>query len=228
MGSPSGGLEPGKAGRGSGELAAAPSDPASYRSMPSLVTGIALLLFGAALALDAVIEGAGRGPWIAAVSIVGLGVLAYALAIRPVVRVDDTSILIRNPFRDVALPWDVVTEIRSAYSVEVLVTVAEGRQRRYQLWAVPVSLHARKRVNRANVRSAGRLGAAGSSYGEPAAPQRSLADQVVDELRDRHAHYRDAPRPADASAGGVRIAWCWPVFGGIAAAALALVLLLLF
>lgn len=199
--------------------------------MPSLVTGIVLLLFGAALALDAVIEGAGRGPWVAAVSIVGLGVLAYALAIRPVVRADDAAVLVRNPFRDIVLPWGAITEIRSAYSVEVSATAPDGRQRRYQLWAVPVSLHARKRVNRANVRSsAGRLGAAGSGYGAPATPQRSLADQVVDELRGRHAGIRDARQtvdvPGDPDTDRARVRWCWPVLGGFAAAVLALVLLL--
>ncbi len=216
-----------------------------YRSKASLVTGVGLLIFGAVLALDAVIEGVGRGPWIGAAVILVLGVVTFAVSIRPLVRADSTGLLIRNPFRDITLAWPAIAEINAAYSIEVRTHAVGGqRARRFQMWAVPVSLHARKRANRANNRAG--LGGFGGGYADTGAPQRSFADQVVDDLRTWRAEL--APDVADAgvqpvaaageaAAGadvaspaegaGVRVAWCWPLLGALGLAAALLVLAIL-
>ncbi|MFJ8044680.1 PH domain-containing protein [Kitasatospora sp. NPDC096147] len=182
-----------------------------YRSVPGVISGVMLLAVAGWLIIDAALNGTGRTPWIAlaCAPVFCLPVAAYTL--RPAVLADDRRLLVRNPFRTVHAPWATVEGLRSGYSVELF---AEGKK--YQVWAVPVSLRARKRAGRAAARAAAggdprasRTASLGSSLrgtkpGE-SDPTKAWSDQVVltlQELAERNAGKPEA-------AGPVTVRWCW-------------------
>ncbi|MGW4256079.1 PH domain-containing protein, partial [Streptomyces californicus] len=122
----------------------------TYRSVSALVCGALLLLLVAWMAGDAMIRGEGRVPWLAAGALLLVVPLVVAFTLRPAVFANDDRIRVRNPFRTILLPWTEVADVRASYSSELL--AQDGTK--YQLWAVPVSLRARKRAARSAARAA--------------------------------------------------------------------------
>ncbi|MER6298176.1 PH domain-containing protein [Kitasatospora sp. NPDC001539] len=180
-----------------------------YRSVPGVISGVFLLAIAAWLIGDAVATGTGKTPYVAlaAVPVFALPVIAYTL--RPVVRADAGRLLVRNPWRTISAPWASVDALRAGYSVELL---AGGRK--YQVWAVPVSLRQRKRANRVRTAEASehasRMGMVFGRQSNPVVqgspdPTRAWSDQVTDVLQEMAE--RNAGRPA--AAGPVVVRWCW-------------------
>ncbi|WP_371481143.1 PH domain-containing protein [Kitasatospora sp. NBC_00315] len=182
-----------------------------YRSVPGVISGVLLLAVAGWLTVDAVLSGSGRTPWVALATIVVFAFPVIAYTLRPVVRADDRRLLVRNPLRTVSAPWAAVEGMRAGYSVELF---AGGKK--YQVWAVPVSLRQRKRANRQASRSAAAGDPHASRLGSlvrpnvpvlPGAPDptRAWSDQVVAVLLGMAE--RNAARP-DAT-GEVTVRWCW-------------------
>jgi hypothetical protein len=136
-----------------------PAEPAYadrvHRSKAGAVAGVLLIALALWLGIDAMVGGSGKGVFIALAALVLVipGVIAWT--IWPSVRYDDDRLVVRNPLRTVTVPWAAVEDFRSGYSVEML---TGGKK--YQVWAVPVSLRQRKK---ANVRAA-RAAAGGDPY----------------------------------------------------------------
>ncbi|MEV0187647.1 PH domain-containing protein [Kitasatospora purpeofusca] len=197
-----------------------------YRSVPGVISGVLLLAVAAWLIGDAALNGSGKTPWVAlaAVPVFAFPVIAYTL--RPAVRADERRLVVRNPLRTITAPWAAVDALRAGYSVELL---AEGKK--YQVWAVPVSLRQRKRAARARERGGqahtSRLGMVFGAAGTPSGvgvqgstdPNRAWSDQVVGVLQDMAE--RNAPRP-DA-AGPVVVRWCWWIIAPTVAGLIALI-----
>lgn len=201
-----------------------------YRSWPGVVGGALLLALAGWLGGDAIARGSGHTPWLAMAALLLALPLIIAFTLRPAVYANDDRIRIRNPIRTITLPWAAVDSLRAAYSTELF---AGGRK--YQLWAIPVSLRARKRAARQEARAKGG-GEPRGTFGMPGPAVRrrphpgtddtvrAYSDQAVVELRelcDRH------PVPEDAGerpAGTVR--WAWEVIGPSAAGAVVLAILL--
>ncbi|MFH9351566.1 PH domain-containing protein [Kitasatospora sp. NPDC017646] len=182
-----------------------------YRSVPGVISGVLLLAVAAWLIGDAVVTGTGKTPYVAlaAVPVFAFPVIAYTL--RPAVFAGSSRLVVRNPWRTITAPWASVAALRAGYSVELL-----AGEKKYQVWAVPVSLRQRKRATRAqsrgNAEHASRtglgLGLAGRTnpvvQGAPD-PTRAWSDQVTDVLQEMAE--RNGTRP-DA-AGPVVVRWCW-------------------
>lgn len=198
-----------------------------YRSVPGIISGVLLLAVAAWLIIDAVLTGTGRTPWIAlaAAPVFAFPVIAYTL--RPAVLANDHRLLVRNPLRTVEAPWATVEGLKAGYSVELF---AEGKK--YQVWAVPVSLRQRKQANR----RAARAVAAGASDASRASglrsgrttrpgqpdPTRAWSDQVVEALQE--IAERSAGLPG--AAGTVTVTWCWWVIVPTLAGLIALISLI--
>ncbi|WP_371497425.1 PH domain-containing protein [Kitasatospora sp. NBC_00374] len=209
----------------------------TYRSVPGIISGVMLLAVAAWLIGDAVLNGTGKTPWVAlaAAPVFAFPVIAYTL--RPVVYANERRLLVRNPLRTVEAPWAAVEGLRAGYSVELF---AGGKK--YQVWAVPVSLRQRKRANRQAARAAaagdpvisgghprttgGRntnpLAGRAARTGAESDPTRAWSDQVVDSLQELAE--RNAGRP-DA-AGPVDVRWCWWIIAPTLAGLVALVTLI--
>ncbi|MFD5833410.1 PH domain-containing protein [Streptomyces collinus] len=221
-----------------------PAEPESkdrvYRSAPAVAGGVLLLAIAGWLGVDAVISGEGRTPWLALALLLLVVPLVVAFTLRPAVYAGDDRLRIRNPFRIVVVPWGQVASLRSAYSNEVLTESGA----KYQLWAVPVSLRARKKAARREMRATaqarrqmgrdeGRGSALGTTEGlrqgfsrEPLSDGavRAETDRIMDDLRALH----EARREAESSRGEVTVRWAYEVLApAVAGAVLVLVLVAL-
>ena len=223
-----------------------PPEPESkdriYRSAPAIAGGVLLLAVVGWLGIDAVVSGQGRTPWLALALMILIVPLVVAFTLRPAVYAGDDRLRIRNPFRVIVLPWGQVASLRSAYSNEVLTESGA----KYQLWAVPVSLRARKKASRREMRAAaqqargetGRGGGRGSALGMSPGlglglggdgpvsegPVRAETDRIMDELRALH----EARRGAETAQGEVTVRWAYEIAGpAVAGAVLVAILLVL-
>ncbi|SNX63610.1 PH (Pleckstrin Homology) domain-containing protein [Streptomyces sp. TLI_55] len=206
-----------------------------YRSPAAIAAGVLLLAITAWLGIDALVQGSGRVPWLALAAMILVIPLVVAFTLRPAVFAGQDRLRVRNPFRVIVLPWSQVAAFRSSYSNEVV--AASGTK--YQLWAVPVSLRARKKAARrtaraeAGGRGAGRtrgLGGLGfPGVGSTAAaadaadgPLRAETDKVMDELRELW----EAREKAESAQGEVSVRWSYEVLGPIVAGAVLLAILI--
>ncbi|MFD5565354.1 PH domain-containing protein [Kitasatospora griseola] len=193
-----------------------------HRSVPGVIAGVMLLGVAGWLIIDAVVSGTGATPWVAlaAAPVFVFPVAAYTL--RPVVKSNDQRLLVRNPLRTVVVPWASVEGLRAGYSVELF---AGGRK--FQVWAVPVSIRQRKKATRRAARAA--------AQGDPALPKartrqtsarpdqldptRAWSDAVVASLQEQAERYARNP----GASGEVRATWCWWVIAPTLAGLVALV-----
>ena len=218
-----------------------------YRSVPSLISGVLLIALVLWLGLDALIQGSGRSPWLALAGMVLFVPLLAAYTLWPCVRSNSERLVVRNPLRTITLPWTEVESVVAALSVEV-----RTADRKFQIWAVPVSLRQRKRENRRMMRATAdqslqtpRRGrrysadAAGSAYpvGGPGLrsrgdskgaaygstdPTRAWADQVVAELNE----LREKADHEQPSGSGTTVVWTWWLIAPIVVGAVALITLI--
>ncbi|WP_037912669.1 PH domain-containing protein [Actinacidiphila yeochonensis] len=120
----------------------------AYRSRAGIVGGVLLLALAGWIGGDAVARGTGRTPWLALAALLLAVPLIVAFTLRPAVFANDDEIRVRNPFRTITLLWGGVDALRARYSTELL-----AGDRKFQLWAIPVSIRGRKRAARQTVRA---------------------------------------------------------------------------
>ncbi|MFF3884937.1 PH domain-containing protein [Streptomyces sp. NPDC001914] len=199
-----------------------------YRSPAGIAGGVLLLLIVGWLGFDALVSGHGRTPWLALAGLILIVPVVAAFTLRPAVYANEDRLRIRNPLRVIVLPWSKVASLRSHYSNEVV----DASGTKYQLWAVPVSLRARKKAARQAQGAAGRgggsrslsLGRASAFGGSPAtdAPVRPETDRIMDDLREL-AENRAA---AEGAQGEVTVRWAYEVIGPALAGLVVLAILL--
>ncbi|POX36619.1 hypothetical protein C3486_32700 [Streptomyces sp. Ru73] len=185
----------------------------SYRSPAGLVGGVLLLALIAWLGIDALVNGDPRTRLLAAAGLLAGVPLITAFTLRPVVRANAERLTVRNPFRTITLPWASVEDLRASFSCEVF---TGGKK--YQLWAIPVSLRQRKRANRMSAKAAG----AAARGEEPAEVRRASADRSLDELRELRE--RNAGR--EGAQGPVAVRWSYEILVPLVVGVVGLVLLL--
>ncbi|MFJ3666009.1 PH domain-containing protein [Streptomyces sp. NPDC090106] len=169
-----------------------------YRSPAAIAGGVLLLAIIAWLGIDALFRGTDRTPWLALASMILVVPLVVAFTLRPAVFAGEDRLRVRNPFRVITLPWSQVGTFRSGYSNEVLDTSGA----KFQLWAVPVSLRARKKAARKE--------------------GRAETDKVMDELRQ----LRETHEKAEGAQGETSVRWAYEILGPAAAGAVLLAILI--
>ncbi|MFI6566202.1 PH domain-containing protein [Streptomyces sp. NPDC050534] len=209
----------------------------AYRSPMGIAGGVLLLAIVAWLGIDAIVSGRDRTPWLALAAMIFLVPLVAAFTLRPAVFANEERLRIRNPFRIITMPWGQVVSLRSGYSNEV-VAKSGGK---YQLWAVPVSLRARKKAaardSRANAQRAaeasgqggrrgmgGGFGLGGLSRGAADVsdgPARAESDKVMDDLRE----LLETKGESEAAQGEVRVRWAYEIAAPVVAGAVLLAIL---
>lgn len=151
-----------------------------FRSSAGIGGGVLLLALVAWLGGDAMLRGTGNAPWLALAGLLFAVPLIVAFTLRPAVWAGEDRLLVRNPFRTITLPWASVEGVRAGYSSEVF---ADGKK--YQLWAIPVSLKQRKRAARRQARDAAEdVTGRASVTSRPSQPLRAPSDQAIEDLRE--------------------------------------------
>lgn len=203
-----------------------------YRSTGGMAGGIAMLALAGWIGGDAVARGSGHTPWLALAALLLAVPLIVAFTVRPAVYAGAERVRIRNPLRTITLPWAAVDAVRASYSTELF-----AGDKKYQLWAIPVSLRARKRAARQDARAkaageerTGPFGIPGPAVRRrPQTPGaddtiRAFSDQAVAELRELSERNPAPEDPAERPEATVR--WAWEVMGPAAAGAVVLIILL--
>jgi hypothetical protein len=189
-----------------GATASDAEKPTAYRTIGSLGTGALLVVFGAifvfafGLSSDKHPVGALVGLLMMVSGVIG-GLYPAAFSY-------PDRISIRNPFRRIDVSWPRVEAVSARLSMVIETVPEEGKAHKYTVWAIPVSMHERRKNDRAvakKVRVArsesakqaasggdlagSALGSAG--YGRPKTLREdpvetmAFADQAVVEMRDR-------------------------------------------
>jgi Flp pilus assembly protein TadB len=188
-----------------------------YRSHAGIAGGVLLLAIAGWLGIDALVSGHGRTPWLALAALILLVPLVAAFTLRPAVYANEDRLRVRNPFRVVVLPWSKVGSLRSGYSNEVVDTSGT----KYQLWAIPVSLRARKAAARRQARNAA-ADSSGRTSSVASGSTRSQPDQAMDDLRE----LAEARAATEGAQGEVSVRWAYEVLGPALAGAVVLAILL--
>jgi Flp pilus assembly protein TadB len=188
-----------------------------YRSHAGIAGGVLLLAITGWLGIDALVSGHGRTPWLALAALILLVPLVAAFTLRPAVYANEDRLRVRNPFRVVVLPWSKVGSLRSGYSNEVVDTSGT----KYQLWAIPVSLRARKAAARRQARNAA-ADSSGRTSSVASGSTRSQPDQAMDDLRE----LAEARAATEGAQGEVSVRWAYEVLGPALAGAVVLAILL--
>ncbi|MFF2653259.1 PH domain-containing protein [Streptomyces sp. NPDC058045] len=210
-----------------------------FRSSTAIGGGVALLALVGWLGIDAVVRGEGRTPWVALAVLLCLLPLIAAFTLRPAVYVNDNRLRVRNPFRTITLPWSAVSGLRSGYTNEVF----DQAGTKYQMWALPVSLRARKKAGRERVRAeqgaarpgggtrdgrgrvagGGQLGRGARTAQRPGVdPTRAPTDKTMDDLRE----LQEARAASPGAQGEPVVRWAWEFHGPVLAGLVLLIVLL--
>lgn len=205
----------------------------AYRSVAGIAAGVLLLVLGGWLGGDAVVRGSGQARAIALTALVAGVPLVVALTLRPVVYASEERLRVRNPFRTIVVPWGRVEEIRARYSSEVVTEDAT-----YQMWAIPVSMRARKKANRRRDRAAGgglfspsnrlalsdpalrRPGDTGADPDPAADDLTPSGDKSIRELRELAHVYADR----EGAQGPVSVRWAYEILAPAVAGGIALII----
>lgn len=200
--------------------------PTAYRTVGSLGTGALLAVFGAVFLFGFAL-GSQKHPVGATVGLVMM-VSGIVGGIYPAAYSHADRLSIRNPFRRIDISWPRVESISARLSMVIETVAEEGKPHKYTIWAIPVSMHERRKNDRASAKKLRAVRAesakqsygtgdiassamSGAGYGRPKGlredPVDSMpfADQAVIEMRDRQRLCTTSVEKAAPT----RVTWTW-------------------
>ncbi|TYB48411.1 PH domain-containing protein [Actinomadura chibensis] len=205
----------------------------TIRSTGGRVAAYAWLVFAVLNLVDIVFGVTGDAKFSAntvglgAVLLLGCGV-AYTVGLRPAIIGDDDGIVLRNPLRDVRVPWAAVRRIEGGHVLTVSYTGADGTETASRAWVHQTSPRAQAKADaRARREQTG-----GQRHGADLrgrTPTRYAAQQL-NEMRDRlrpktRSGAPDKAAAAEAEAGDAHgtVTWSVPALASLAVPAVALI-----
>lgn len=188
--------------------------PRVFRSSFGRAMAYLWFAFAAFNVIDVLRRGEGQSARVALAILFAVSVFAYVVGLRPRVEAGAERLTIRNPLRDVFLPWSAITRIDATDALRV-----HAGERAHRAFAVSVSNRARNRALRQPAR--GSQGGAVTTPVEQDMVGRTNADFVVDELTKAWVRQRGAAK------GEPQVSWSIPAIGLTALAAALLVGVLL-
>lgn len=173
--------------------------PTVYRGAGTFFGGLVVVVLCLLGALDLVIE-AGSTDLAGAAVMLLVASLAFVYGVYPAAFSSPDALVVRNPFRTITLSWPAVTEIAARLSFLVYT-----EKTKFTVWAIPVSLRERRKLERDRMKSVSRerreaqRDARGGSNRPPRpAPDRmerlTYADQAVAEMQARRDQYAEQVR----------------------------------
>jgi len=166
---------------------------------------------------------------VGALLLLGSGI-AYAVGLRPAIVADDAALLIRNPLRDVRIPWAAVRRIEGTNAVTVRFAGPDGAELESRAWVHQTSPRAQAKAEARARREQRRTGL--DLRGRTPA---GYAAQQLNEMLDRNRPRKRSGAPdkaAEARAETVErahgtVEWSVPAVVSLAAPLAALVVLVI-
>jgi hypothetical protein len=203
----------------------APDDRLDEKSRVGWVLGWLWMIFAAYNVVDIL-----RHPWDRASAYAGSILLlvsgfVYVVGLRPRLHADPERVLIRNPLRDVEIPWGAVSEVSARDSIRV-----DTERKRYHSWVGHVPNRRRARFNRSKLRARSAELTAdtrGRGFDQSGASARSeverssQAEFTVQRLQNLSERFGPASKDAGHTAESVR--WYWPAVAALVVPALLIV-----
>jgi hypothetical protein len=143
--------------------------------------------------------------WVAIAVLLFVSSVVWAIWLRPQVTVDDERVVLCNPFRDVVVPWQAVTGIGATDMLRIQVGESVHRG-----WAIQAPERARRRAAKASKAVRGERGHALSEDLRAELSNRTHAEFVAMQLRERWAAHRpdrpSGPESVDVSWSPIALA----------------------
>lgn len=212
------------------------ADRMDEKSKAGWVLGWVWMAFAAYNVVDILRHTFDRDSAVAGSVLLLVSALVFVISLRPRLRADAERVLIRNPLRDVEIPWGAVTGVEARDTVRV-----QTERRRYHSWVGHVSNRRRSRYSASTVRQQAsdpsyvpsRRGLRGGaertqeSGGEQGGvdPTRTSADYLAQRLEGMSHRFSRTSRDDGHTEETTR--WSWVAGASLAAPALLLVLSLL-
>jgi hypothetical protein len=112
-----------------GEASLSPEGRKTYRSGAAVVVWYVWLVFAAANLADLAIRGHNHTSAVIAAVLVLITGIAYVTVLRPRIVADGRSVLLRNPLRDIKVPWGAVSAVEVGDLIRVRCEPAAAGQR---------------------------------------------------------------------------------------------------
>jgi hypothetical protein len=208
---------------------AAGRKPTVFRSVGAYVAGWVWMVAAALNLADVAFRGRDLAAVIAAaVLLTGCGI-AYVFGLRPAIVADETGVRLRNPLRDVRIPWPALRRVEAAETLRFH-CVAEGGPWTAKAWVLQTSPRARARMERRAEKAA----KAESGVPDPIAEQlkgRTPARFAAEQLTELAVAHGGGERAAEATTGeGTErpsVTWSTPAIAAVALPGVVLVALIL-
>lgn len=152
--------------------------PTVYRGPAATIGGVIIMLFCLFGFIDLLVE-AGTADLAGAAALLLVGLLGFVFGPYPAAFTDDRGLRVRNPFRFIDLPWSQVAEVEARLSF-----IAKTADKKFTVWAIPVSLHDRRKAERQRLRDLAQVNRPGRRGTLPAPDPvlRSAIDQRIERL----------------------------------------------
>ncbi|MQA02772.1 MAG: hypothetical protein GEV07_08660 [Streptosporangiales bacterium] len=190
------------------------ADKVDEKARVGWVFGWGWMLFAAVNAVDILRHDWTRGSAYAGSVLLVVSGVVWVIALRPRLRADADRMLLRNPLRDVEIPWGAVEEIESRDTIRV-----RTARRHYHSWVGHVSNRRRAWFTRSQVQGraaeltmdrTGRTSAQQSSDKEhlAAAAQATTTEYLAQRLTGMADQF--GRKSAEAGHTEVTVKWSWP------------------
>lgn len=183
----------------------------AFTPAPSRVLGWILIAVAVANFADIGIRGRDHASLVAAAALLlGCGIV-YVLCLRPGLVAGDDAVHMRNPLRDVRIPWAALetTDVTDALRLH-----AGGKT--YRSWAYQESSRARARARMRKPRTDLPENVADAVAGK------TRSEYIAEQLREMAGE-----RAGDTRASGAEVTWWWPAVAAVAVPAVLLVVAIL-
>jgi hypothetical protein len=185
--------------------------PTVYRGAGTFIGGLLVVVLCLLGALDLLIE-AGTQDLPGAAVLLLVGSLAFVYGVYPAAFSGEDTLVVRNPFRIITLPWPTVIELAARLSFLVYTENAK-----FTVWAVPVSLRERRKMERDRLKNVARErrevqraersgGSTSIRRSQDRIERLTYADQAVAEMTARRDQYGERIRVAALRAAAAQAA----------------------
>lgn len=184
--------------------------PQVFRSPMGMVLGWTWTALAVFFLVDIAWRGRDLASFVAASVLLLVIGTAYAIGMRPRIVATEDGVRLRNPLRDVWVPWSAVEKVDVTDAVRV-----HSAGRPYRAWVLQTSPRARARAMQRNRPGRDRVPDAVAEQLRGRTPADHAAEQLTEMADSRRGPAKEAGGATSAT-----VTWFWPAVAGVGVPAL--------